>query len=159
MKSNIGYLKSTDVSVTADHIYEELPFDETMDENNEAPMRDHDGYYVNDDLFLDDYQKTSGNTAENTNETAAAKKAVTDETAMKDDDGYYVSDDLFPEEYRETGANTAENVKETAAAVKNTNGAGNDETAMTGDDGYYVNDDLFPADYNGVGTEKTAIKQ
>ena len=93
MKSNIGYRKSDGFDTfppaeIAEHIYEEFPYEEpiaTMHECgeekdhdyvndpqgeaykqaiDEAVMRDDDGYYVNDDLFLaEENQETSGNTA------------------------------------------------------------------------------------------------
>ena len=70
-----------------EHIYDELPYEEPTaiqhecgeekdhdyvndpqgeayrQANDEAVMRDDDGYYVNDDLFPEEYQVTGGNTA------------------------------------------------------------------------------------------------
>ena len=92
MKSNIGYLKSAGIGSlppveVIEHIYDELPYEEPTatqhecgeekDHNyvndrqgeaykqaiDEAVMRDDDGYYVNDDLFPEEYRVTGGNAA------------------------------------------------------------------------------------------------
>ena len=92
MKSNIGYLKSAGIGSLppleeVEHIYDELPYEEPTATQHEcgeekdheyvndpqgeaykqaideAVMRDDDGYYVNDDLFPDEYRVTGGNAA------------------------------------------------------------------------------------------------
>ena len=92
MKSNIGNLKSAGIGSLppveeVEHIYDELPYEEPTATQHEcaeekghdyvndpqgeaykqaideAVMRDDDGYYVNDDLFPEEYQVTEGNAA------------------------------------------------------------------------------------------------
>ena len=92
MKSNIGYQKSAGIGSLPpveemEHIYDELPYEEPTATKHEcgeekdhdyvndpqgeaykqvideAVMRDDDGYYVNDDLFPEEYRVTGGNAA------------------------------------------------------------------------------------------------
>ena len=89
IKSNIGYLKSAGIgslppTEEVEHIYEELPYEEPTATKHEcknhdyvndpqgeaykqaideAVMRDDDGYYVNDDLFPEEYRVTGGDAA------------------------------------------------------------------------------------------------
>ena len=127
-------------------IYDELPYEEPIaadhesgkkkdheyvndpqggaykEATDEAVMRerDDDGYYVNDDLFPEEYQNAERNT------TAAMtmdNEEAIDETVMRerDDDGYYVNDDLFPDEYQDAERNT------TAATCMTMDNSGDDD--------------------------------
>ena len=92
MKSNICYLTFAGIGSLApvesmEHVYDELPYEEPTATKHEcrkekdhdyvngpqgeayrqaideAVMRDDDGYYVNDDLFPEEYRVTGGNAA------------------------------------------------------------------------------------------------
>ena len=132
MMENVGYqarprgvinLTSSKLPSEADHIYEELPEEgkkETVhcisDVIHQQDVQKDADYYVNDDLFPEEYK---------TEQAAAAGQT------KKNDDDYYVNDDLFPKHDEEEQHTSA-----TSVHVKNSNG--------DGDGDYYVNDDLFP---------------
>ena len=109
MKSNIGYRKSAGIGSLppveeVEHIYDELPDEEPTATQHEcgeekdhdyvndhqgeaykqvideAVMRDDDGYYVNDDLFPEDYRVTGVNAA------AAAQVTVKETDNKRVDD-------------------------------------------------------------------------
>ena len=118
-----------------DHLYEKLPGESEEAASNKRQEKDcdyvndsqgqsmnemkkkgtdNDDYYVNDDLFPEEYK--------------TEQAAAVDQTKKNDDD-YYVNDDLFPKHDEEEQHTSA-----TSVHVKNSNGDGD----------YYVNDDLFP---------------
>ena len=118
-----------------DHLYEQLPGESEEAASYKRQAKDHDyvndsqgqsmnemkkkgtdndDYYVNDDLFPEEYK---------------TKQAAAVDQTKKNDEDYYVNDDLFPKHDEEEQHTSA-----TSVHVKDSNGDGD----------YYVNDDLFP---------------